>query len=103
MFVLRHVRTRHVHKRRVRLDDTVVAKVLECHKVFSLTDAVKKSAAKRQRAEVSVVWVIGQCLDGIWVVFGYLGGRLADCCAYLSMTPRSCLARGRRSGTCPTS
>ena len=80
MFVLRHVRTRHVHKRRVRLDDTVVAKVLECHKVFSLTDAVKKSAAKRQGAEVSVserVWVIGQVfgryLGGIWV-FGWETG-----------------------------
>ena len=55
MLVLRHVRTRHVHEGRVRLDDTVVAKVLECHEVFSLADAVKKSAAKRQRAEVSVV------------------------------------------------
>ena len=54
MFVLRHVRPRHVHEWRVRLDDTVVAKVLECHEVFSLTDAVQKSAAKRQRAEVSV-------------------------------------------------
>lgn len=69
MLVLRHVRTSHVHERRVRLDDPVVAQVLECHEVFSLADAVKKSAAKRQRAEVSV-WVIGQCLDGIWVVFG---------------------------------
>jgi hypothetical protein len=69
VLVLRHVRTRHVHERRVRLDDTVVAKVLQCHEVFSLADAVKESAAKRQRAEVSV-WVIGQCLDGIWVVFG---------------------------------
>jgi len=64
VLVLRHVRTSHVHERRVRLDDTVVAQVLECHEVFSLADAVKKSAAKRQSAEVSV-WVIGQCLDGI--------------------------------------
>ena len=54
MLVLRHVRTSHVHERRVRLDDPVVAKVLERHEVFSLADAVKKSAAKRQRAEVSV-------------------------------------------------
>ena len=54
MLVLRHIRTGHVHQWRVRLDDTVVAKVLECHEVFSLADAVQKSAAKRQRAEVSV-------------------------------------------------
>jgi hypothetical protein len=64
VLVLRHVRTRHVHQWRVRLDDTVVAQVLERHEVFSLADAIQKSAAKRQRAEVSV-WVIGQCLDGI--------------------------------------
>ena len=54
MLVLRHVRPSHVHEGRVRLDDTVVAKVLECHEGFSLADAVQKSAAKRQRAEVSV-------------------------------------------------
>ena len=79
MLVLRHVRTRHVHERRVRLDDTVVAQVLECHEVFSLADAVKKSAAKRQSAEVSVELrvsdrsVFGRYLGGIWV-FGWETG-----------------------------
>ena len=73
MLVLRHVRTRHVHEGRVRLDDTVVAKVLECHEVFSLADAVQKSAAKRQSAEVSVE-VTCELSGSVWVVFGWYWG-----------------------------
>ena len=54
MLVLRDVRSLHVHERRIRLNDAVIAQILQGHQIFGLTDAIEKSSAKSKRAKIAV-------------------------------------------------